>query len=283
MPRPLSDRAFGWALAPVAGIATLCPLFVAGFVAKSAAPVLFAVGPLAFLSPGRWAPTSGEYGVLPMVAGTLVSSALAMAIAGPAALAYGLHVNVYAGRALASVARAAVGVLAGIPSVLYGLVALTALVPLLVRDHPPGLGLAVTAVTLAAMVLPTAAAGVDAAVQQVDPAGVLAVRALGLGAWDAIRMVVVPSAAPGIRSAMLLGLGRALGETMAVLMVAGNTVGWPSGPFTTFRTLTGNVAVEMAYAMGLHRSALFATALLLLALVAALVAIDARLGAQART
>lgn len=277
MRRPLSDRAFAFVLAPVAGVAALCPLFVAAFVANSAAPVLLAVGPQAFLGPGRWAPTSGEYALVPMVAGTLVSSALALGIAGPAALAYGLHVNLYAGRAFAGVARASVGVLAGIPSVLYGLVALTAVVPHLVRDHPPGLGLAVTAVTLAAMVLPTAAAGVDAAVHQVDPAGILAVRALGLGAWDAVRAVVLPSAAPGIRSAMLLGLGRALGETMAVLMVAGNTVAWPSGPFTTFRTLTGNVAVEMSYAEGLHRSALFATALLLLALVAALVALDARL------
>ena len=105
MRRPLSDRAFALCLAPLAAVATACPVLVAAFVANNAAPVLVAVGPMAFLGSSHWAPTSGEYGVLPMVAGTLTSSALAMALAGPAALAYGLHVNLFAGRAFATSAR----------------------------------------------------------------------------------------------------------------------------------------------------------------------------------
>ncbi len=276
MRRPLSDAAVAAALRPTAWGAVALPFLVAGFVGMQAWPALRATAGVPFLADLRWAPTEGEYNLLPMVAGTLVSSALALALAAPVALAYGLHVNLYAPRPVAAVARAALGTLAGIPSVVFGLVALTALVPLLVRDHPPGLGLGVTVLTLAVMVLPTSAAAIDAAFQQVDREQIRAVHALGLGAWDAARAVMFPSAAPGIRTALLLGLGRAVGETMAVLMVAGNTVAWPTGVFAPFRTLTGNIAVEMAYATGLHRSALFVSAALLFALVGAIAALEHR-------
>ena len=276
MRRPLADSAVAAALRPTAWGAVALPFLVAGFVGMQAWPAFRATAGVPFLSDVRWAPTEGEYNLLPMVAGTLVSSALALALAAPLALAYGLHVNLYAPRGVAAVARAALGTLAGIPSVVFGLVALTALVPLLVQDHPPGLGLGVTVLTLAVMVLPTSAAAIDASFQQVDREQIRAVYALGLGAWDAARAVVIPSAAPGIRTALLLGLGRAVGETMAVLMVAGNTVAWPTGVFAPFRTLTGNIAVEMAYATGLHRSALFVSAAVLFALVGALVALEHR-------
>jgi phosphate transport system permease protein len=205
------------------------------------------------------------------VAGTLVSSALAVALAAPLGVAYGLHVNLFAPRWFAAVARAAVALLAGVPSVVFGLVALLELVPLVRAYRPPGLSLLVAALVLAAMVMPTVAATSEAAIRQVDPLAVAAARALGLGRWDTAR-----AAAPAIRTGALLALGRALGETMAVLMVAGNTVAWPTDLFLPFRTLTGNVAVEMAYATGVHRAGLFVTGLVLLGLVAALAALDRR-------
>lgn len=273
---PLSDRAVSRALRPFAVLAAALPFAIGAFVLVEAWPALRTTQGIRFLADARWAPTADDWGILPMVAGTLVSSLHAVLMAAPAAVAFGLFVNLYASRSLAHACRLAVGILAGVPSVVFGYVALTALVPLLVRSHPPGLGLGVTALTLAAMILPTAAAATDAAVRQVEPVGILAVRALGLGAWDAARAVVLPAAAPGIRTALLLATGRALGETMAVMMVAGNTVAWPTRLFAPFRTLTATIAGEMAYATGVHRSALFAVGLALLGLVGVLVALERR-------
>lgn len=272
----LADAHIARLLRPFAWLAVLLPALIVAFIVAQAAPVLRAEGVLAFVSDARWAPTSGEYGLGPMVAGTLLSSTLALALAAPWAVAFGLHVNLFAAPWLAGIGRAAMRLLAGVPSVVFGLLALTRVVPLLVARHPPGLGVAVSVLTLTVMILPTAALAADAAVAQVPREGPLAVRALGLGTWDGVRAVVLPAAAPGIRTGLLLALGRAAGETMAVLMVAGNTVQYPTGPFTTFRTLTGNIAVEMSYATGLHRSALFVSALFLVVMVLALVLFDGR-------
>lgn len=271
-----ADHHVAWGLRPFAWLAVALAALVAGFVVTQAAPALEAEGALVFIADSRWAPTSGQFGLGPMIAGTLVSSGLALVLAAPWAVAFGLHVNLFAPRWLAGAARAGMGLLAGTPSVVFGLLALTHLVPVLVARHPPGLGIGVSVVTLAVMILPTAAVAADAAVRQVPRDGQLAVRALGLGTWDSVGVVILPQAAGGIRAGLLLALGRAVGETMAVLMVAGNTVQYPTGPFTTFRTLTGNIAVEMSYATGLHRSALFVSALLLVGMVVALLAIDGR-------
>jgi phosphate transport system permease protein len=262
-------RAAGWLVAAV-------PVFVALFLLRAAWPALTSVGLLPFVTGSHWAPTSGSFGLLPMVAGTLVSSGLAVALAAPLGVAYGLHVNLFAPRWFAAASRAVVAMLAGVPSVVFGLVALLEIVPLVRAYRPPGLSLLVAALVLAVMVMPTVAATTEAAVRQVDPLAVAAARSLGLGRWDTARGVILPLAAPAIRTGVLLALGRALGETMAVLMVAGNTVAWPSDLFLPFRTLTGNVAVEMAYATGVHRAGLFVTGLVLLGLVAALVALDMR-------
>jgi phosphate transport system permease protein len=269
----LTDARVAGGLRPVAWLATALPLLVGVFIVREALPALHAYGAVAFLTDGRWAPTSGAVGLGPMVAGTVVSSVLALGLAAPWALAYAIHVNHFAPRWFAAPARGAVAVLAGIPSVVFGFLSLTRLVPLIVADHPPGLGLGVTVLTLTAMIVPTAALAADAAVRQVPAEAALAVRALGLGAWDAVRAAVLPLARPGIRAGLLLALGRAVGETMAVLMVAGNTVQYPTGPFVAFRTLTGNVAVEMAYATGVHRAALFVSALVLLGLVGGVLAL----------
>lgn len=261
-------------LRPAGWTAIALPALIALFVLREAWPALAGPGLGRFATDPRWAPAAGAYGALPMVATTLASSAAAVAVAGPLGVAFGLWVNLFAPRPLASAARLAAGTLAGVPSVVFGLVALVEVVPCIRAVRPPGLSLLAAVLVLVAMVLPTAAVACDAAVRQVDPLRVTAARALGLSRWDAARAVVLPLAAPGLRTGVLLALGRAIGETMAVLMVAGNTVAWPVDPFAPVRTLTGNVAVEMAYATGLHRSALYATGLALLLLVGALVAVD---------
>lgn len=267
----LSDAAVVAALRPLAWVAVLCPVLVVVFVLLQASPALVATRGLDLLTDADWAPTAGRFNLLPMLAGTVVVSALALALAAPIAIGHALHVNHFASPQFAALARASTGTLAGIPSVIFGFVTLVAVVPLLVVKHPPGLGLGVTALMLAVMILPTAATACDAAVQQVGSDGIRAIHALGLGRWDAIRAVVLPLAAPGIRLGLVLAACRAVGETMAVLMVAGNTVQWPTGPFTPFRTLSANIAVEMPYAEGTHRSALFVSAAILLAVVGAMI------------
>jgi phosphate transport system permease protein len=175
-----------------------------------------------------------------------------------------------------------VDTLAGIPSVVFGLCGLVALVPLIRSVAPPGLSLLAGCLVLGAMIFPLAAAAGDAAIQQADPSEFASARALGLGAWDAARLAILPRALPAFSTGCLLALGRALGETMALLMVAGNTIAWPGSLATPFRTLTMHVASEMAYASGTHRSALFVAAGLLLTLVGAIGLVGTLGGARDR-
>lgn len=264
----------GWAsaqtlrmvLTPGLVMVVAIPFAVAGFVATQAASSLISTGISPFFTNAEWAPTEGKYGAGPLIAGTLVSSAGAMAVVAPAAIGWALRINLFASAKVAALERAMVATLAGVPSVVFGLVGLITLVPLIRSVQPPGLSLLAASVVLAAMCFPTTAIAADAAIQAVDRAQIVAARALGLGAWDTARVAVLPAAKAGLSAACLLGLGRALGETLAVMMVAGNTVAWPS-MFAPFRTLNGNIAVEMAYSAGMHRSALFVTGLIMLVVV----------------
>jgi len=161
--------------------------------------------------------------------------------------------------------------LAGIPSVVYGFWGLVTLAPLVRQWHPPGVSLLTAILVLTLMILPTVALTVDAALAAVPVIHLRAAAALALSRWGMIRAVILPQARSGIASGMLLAAGRALGETMAVLMVAGNVVQQPHSLFDSVRTLTANIALEMAYAMGDHRAALFVSGLALLLMVLALV------------
>lgn len=251
------------------------PLAIVAFLVHGALPALNEYGIRAFLLASNWAPTSGQVGLLKPIAGSIAATCGALLLAGPLSVAYAIWVNAFSGR-MAGPMRFVVSTLAGVPSVVFGLCALVAIVPALGRVAPPGLGLGAAILVLALMVLPVASAAADAAIEQVDPDVVLAARGLGLGVWDSMRLAVLPRAARGIRAGILLATGRAIGETMAVMMVAGNSVAWPTSLATPFRTLTGNVAIELAYAMGTHRSALFVSGVVLLAIVGLLTAAQAR-------
>ena len=143
--------------------------------------------------------------------------------------------------------------------------------PLVGRLHPPGVSLLAAILVLALMVLPTVALIADAAFAAIPSAYLRGAAALGLSRWGIIAGVALPAARTGLISGLLLAAGRALGETMAVLMVAGNAVQQPHGLFDSVRTLTANIALEMAYAMGDHRAALFVSGLALMLLVLLLV------------
>jgi phosphate transport system permease protein len=227
----------------------------------------------AFLFDAHWAPTAGAFGIAPMLAGTLVLAGTAIAVATPLAVLLAIFLNFYATQAAHVVLRRVLELLGGVPGVFYGLWGLTVLVPLIRRIAVPGQSLLAGVIVLTIMILPTVSLLADAALVAIPASQREAAAALGLGRWATAWRVVVPAARSAIVTAGLLGAGRAVGETMAVLMVTGNTVRFPSGLFSPMRALTANIALEMSYATGDHRRALFACGLFLLLVVVALVAV----------
>lgn len=264
----------------VQAASAVAALVVAGvfiFLVVEAWPALSRIG-LGFISDDGWHPYGAEraYGLLPILLGTLLSSLGALLLAVPLGLAAAVFLRCYAPPWAAGPYRRAIEVLAGIPSVIYGFWGLVVLVPLLAAWAPPGASLLAASLILAIMILPTVALFADAALGAVPSETIAAGVALGLSRLSVVWRVLLPAARGGIATGVLLAAGRAIGETMAVLMVAGNVVQLPASMFEPVRTLTANIALEMAYALSLHRSALFASGLLLLVLTAVLVAIATR-------
>jgi len=267
----LTDKRLAWLLSGCALLAALIVVLILGFLLNESWPVLRHVSLRHFFADASWHPTQGLYNLMPMLTATLLSSLGALVLAGPLGVASGLFMHYYAPPRLAGVYRRLIELLAGIPSVVYGFWGLVTLAPLVGRLHPPGVSLLTAILVLALMVLPTVALIADAAFAAIPPAYLRGAAALGLSPWGTISGVVLPAARGGLVSGLLLAAGRALGETMAVLMVAGNAVQQPHSLFDSVRTLTANIALEMAYAMGDHRAALFVSGLALMLLVLLLV------------
>jgi phosphate transport system permease protein len=190
-----------------------------------------------------------------------------MVLAGPIGLCSALFGHWYAPPLLAAGYTRFIELLAGIPSVVYGFWGLVVVVPLINHWHPPGASTLSGILILAMMILPTTSLLTQASLAQIPAEYLRGAAALGLGRWATLRRVMLPAAKSGLWTAGLLATGRALGETMAVLMVCGNVVQIPSSVFDPVRTLTANIALEMAYAVDVHRSALFVSGLLLLLMV----------------
>lgn len=229
------------------------------------------VGLTRLFSDASWHPVQGLYQLTPMLSASLMSTVGAVLLATPLGIASALFSHFYAPPLIAAGYRRLIELLAGIPSVVYGFWGLTTLAPLIGRLQPPGVSLLTAILVLTLMILPTVALTVDAALAAVPVAYMRGAAALGLSRWGMISGVALPAARSGIISGTLLATGRAIGETMAVLMVAGNVVQQPLSVFTSVRTLTANIALEMAYATGEHRAALFISGLALMLMVLLLV------------
>jgi len=226
-----------------------------------------------FISDGSWHPAQGLYNIMPMLSATLLSTLGALALATPLGIASALFNQYYAPPFLASGYRRMIELLAGIPSVVYGLWGLTALAPVINQWHPPGVSLLCAILVLAIMILPTVTLTVDATLAAIPTAFHQNAAALGLSRWSTIRHVLLPAAKSGIGVGIMLATGRAIGETMAVLMVAGNVVQQPHSLFDSVRTLSANIALEMAFATGDHRAALFVSGLALMLMIILLVSL----------
>jgi phosphate transport system permease protein len=274
------DRRLLWTLSLSAAIAAGLLLLILLFLGREAWPVLSTIGVSSFVRDGSWHPTEGTFGLTPMLAASMAMSALAVLLAAPLGVASALFCRFYAPGPVARLYRWTVVLLAGIPSVVLGLWGLTALVPLINDLAPPGASLLAGSVVLALMILPTIALTTEAALTAVSQSYWNGAAALGLSREATILGVALPAARNSIAAGVLLASARALGETMAVLMVSGNVVQMPLSLFDPVRTLTANIALEMAYATGNHRASLFVSGLALTLVVLGLAAAAGRSGGQ---
>jgi phosphate transport system permease protein len=266
-----TDRLLLWLLRGIAAIAGAIVLLIVAFLVMEALPVLGHVGFARFFTDPSWHPAEGFYNLTPMLWGTLFAMVGSVLIATPLGILSAVFCHYYAPSAIARPYRRLIELLAGIPSVVYGFWGLVVLVPLIGAIHPPRPSLLAGIVILTIMILPTIALMADAGLANVPQQYLRGAAALGLPRWATIRGVVFPAAKSGLFTGVILETGRAIGETMAILMVCGNVVQTPHSLFDPIRTLTANIALEMAYALGDHRAALFVSGLVLLAMIAALV------------
>ncbi|NPV54488.1 MAG: phosphate ABC transporter permease subunit PstC [Firmicutes bacterium] len=241
------------------------------FIFKEGSPLMARVGLIRFIAGAKWAPSRGIFGILPMIWGSIWVTAGALAIGVPLGLACAIFLAEMASGRVSAILKPAVELLAGIPSVVYGFIGLVVLVPFIRKWlGGPGFSVLAAAIVLGIMILPTIISISFDAFKAVPAAYRDGMLALGATRWQAIRMVILPAARPGIVAAVILGMGRAVGETMAVIMVAGNATKIPSSILAPVRTLTSNIALEMGYAAGEHREALFATGIVLFIVIALL-------------
>jgi phosphate ABC transporter permease protein PstC len=239
-------------------------LLIALFIIKEGLPFLFRYGLSDFLFSSDWEPQAGKFGIFPMVAASLWVTLGAMIVGAPLGIAGAIFLSEFAPRPVMRVIKPTIELLAAIPSVVYGFIGVMVLAPL-IRSYlgGPGLSLLAASIILGIMILPTIISiSIDSilAVPQSYREGSLA---LGATVWQTTHMVTVRAARSGIIASVILGMGRAIGETMAVIMVAGNAVKIPHSALDSVRSLTANIALEMSYATGLHREALFATGVIL--------------------
>ena len=266
----INDLLLIWLLRIVAAIAGMIILLILFFLVIEALPVLQEVGIKAFFQDDSWNPSEQSYNLVPMIWGTVLTMTGSVIIATPLGIISAIFCQYYAPLPIASLYRRLIELLAGIPSVVYGFWGLVVLVPLINRIHPPGTSLLAGIAILTLMILPTITLVADASFAKVPSEYLLGAASLGLSSWGIIVHIVIPSAKSGLFTGIVLQIGRAIGETMAVLMVCGNVVQTPHSIFDPVRTLTANIALEMAYALDNHRSALFVSGLLLMMVIVVL-------------
>ncbi|NKB18885.1 MAG: phosphate ABC transporter permease subunit PstC [Pseudanabaena sp. CRU_2_10] len=267
------ESVFIWGLRSLAALSGAIVLLIVGFLIWEALPLLQKVGLPRFFRDASWHPASQEFNLLPMLWGTVLVMAGSVCFATPLGILSAVFTQYYAPPLIAWVYRRLIELLAGIPSVVYGFWGLVVVVPLIGKLHPPGASLLAGISILTLMILPRSPSFSDASLANVPSDYLRGAAALGLGRWAIIRGVAFPAAKAGLIAGVILETGRAIGETMAVLMVCGNVVQVPHSLFAPVRTLTANIALEMAYATDDHRAALFASGLVLMGLILVLVAI----------
>ena len=265
--RALLERVMEYVFLAAACVSVLCVALICAFLLANGLPAMGEIGVLKFLSGTRWKPGADIYGIFPMIVGSVYVTAGALLLGVPVALLTAVYLAFFCPKRLYRVLKPAVELLAGIPSVVYGFFGIVVLVPAVralgERWDGSGNAMLTASILLAMMILPTIIGVVEPALRAVPTSDYEGALALGATHERSVYTAVVPAAKSGILAGIVLGVGRAMGETMAVIMVAGNQPRMPKGILQGVRTLTGNIVIEMGYATGLHREALIATGVVL--------------------
>lgn len=249
-------------LSAVTAIFIVLLIFV--FIFIEGLPVIKKYGILHFISGQFWHPNDSEFGLLPMIIGSVYVTIGSLVLGVPLGIGCAIFLAEMAPKRITMFIRPAIELLAGIPSVVYGFYGLVVLVPL-IREVFGGKGFSVLAgsIVLAVMILPTIINISEDSIRAVPREFKEGSFALGATHWQTIKKVILPTARSGIITAVVLGMGRAIGETMAIILVTGNVAVAPKSILEPVRTLTANIAIEMGYAAGDHAKALFATGIVL--------------------
>ena len=253
------------ALASILAVALICVfLFVNGI------PAMQEIGFLNFLSGTTWRPGNDIYGILPMIVGSIYITAGAIVVGVPVGLLTAIFMAFYCPKRIYGILKPCTELLAGIPSIVYGFFGMVVIAPVVLNvaksfdiDIASGATILSASVLLGIMILPTIIGVSEAALRAVPSAYYEGAVAMGATHERAVFSVMLPAAKSGVLAAIVLGIGRAIGETMAVIMVAGNQPRLTANLLKGIRTMTANIVIEMGYATGLHREALIATGVVL--------------------
>ena len=245
-------------------VSVVIVMMIRGFLFAKGLPTMVEIGVGDFLLGTKWKPSIDVYGIMPMILGSFYVTVGALVIGVPVGILTAIFMAYFCPEKLYGILKPAVELLAGIPSVVYGFFGLVMLVPL-VRDNfgGTGFGILTASILLGIMLLPTVISVAEAALHAVPKSYYEGALALGADHTHSVFSIIVPAAKSGIFAAIVLGIGRAIGETMAVIMVAGNQARIPQSLLDGVRTMTANIVIEMGYAADLHRDALIATAVVL--------------------
>lgn len=240
-------------------VSILAVLLITGFLLVNGVPAIAEIGVFKFLFGTVWRPGNDIFGILPMILGSFYVTAGALVFGVPIGVLTAIFLSRFANRKVVALIKPAVQLLAGIPSVVYGFFGLVVIVPML-----GGRGSMLAAsIVLAIMILPTVITVSESSLNAVEPTYYEGALALGATHERSVFSIILPAAKSGVTAAIILGVGRAIGEAMAVIMVAGNQPRMPQGILKGLRTLTTNIVMEMGYSADLHREALIATAVVL--------------------
>lgn len=249
----------------IAACASVLAVFlICLFLFANGIPAMAEIGPWKFLFGTIWRPSNNLYGIFPMIVASIYVTGGAIAVGVPIAIFTSVFMARYCPKKIYRPLKSGIELMAGVPSIVYGFFGLMVIVPI-IRKVLGGKGTSMLAscLLLGVMILPTVIGPTESALRSVPESYYEGSLALGATKERTIFCIMLPAAKSGILAAVVLGIGRAIGETMAVIMVAGNQPRMPEGLLKGLRTLTGNIVMEMGYASGLHREALIATGVVL--------------------
>lgn len=247
-----------------ASVSIIATALICIFLFANGIPAIGEIGVFDFLLGMKWKPSSDIYGILPMIIGSIYVTAGAIIVGVPIGILCAVYMARFCPKKLYSVLKPAINLMAGIPSIIYGFFGLVVIVPIVQKiAGTGGKGVFTASILLGIMILPTIINVSEASIRAVPQSYYEGALALGGTHEQSVFFAVLPGASSGIFSSIILGVGRAIGETMAVVMVAGNQPVIPSGIFAGVRTMTANIVIEMGYAADLHLDALIATGVVL--------------------